>query len=148
NNGFAYGSFKALGPFGMGTAPDPSGFWFFDSLSLADIKQPSNGIMLAERYNGDSRSLGGDGNATNYGSGFTTDAWVGNIDPTTPYLIPNGTRAAAKYPNGPNGAVSAHHSEMANFLFCDGHVKSMKPATTNPDPVNKPTLNMWDVTRN
>ncbi|MBC8136803.1 MAG: hypothetical protein H8F28_13040 [Fibrella sp.] len=36
---------------------------------------------------------------------------------------------------------------MANFAFCDGHVKSMKPAATNPDPVNKPDSNMWDAKR-
>ena len=36
---------------------------------------------------------------------------------------------------------------MANFIFTDGHVKAMKPAATNPDPVNRPLDNMWDATR-
>ena len=145
NNGYAFGSFKALGPFGLG---NPStGFWYIPSLMLADIKQPTGGIMLAEKHNGDSRAVGGDGNASNYSAGFTEAGWVGNIDGTTPSLIPNGTRAAAKYPNGPDGAVSAKHAQMANFLFCDGHAKAMKPASTNPDPVKRPQDNMWDVTR-
>jgi len=147
NNGYAYGKFKATGPFGMGTASSPAGFWFFPSLTLADVKQPASGILLAERHNTDSRNVGGYGDATNFSSGFTEAGWVGNIDGTTPYLIPNGTRATAKYPNGPNGAVSAHHSDLANFLFCDGHAKSMKPASTNPDPTNRPQDNMWNVTR-
>lgn len=61
--------------------------------------------------------------------------------------LPNGTRPPAKYPKGPDGSVCAHHSERANFVFCDGHVKSMKPAATNPDPVSKPDMYMWDVRR-
>lgn len=145
NNGYAFGSFKALGPFGLGN--ETTGFWYIPSLTLADIKQPASGIMLAEKHNGDSRAIGGDGNATNYSAGFTDATWVGNIDGKTPSRIPDGTRAAAKYPNGPNGAVSAKHSEMANFLFCDGHAKAMKPATTNPNPGARPQDNMWNVTR-
>ncbi|MBC8135919.1 MAG: DUF1559 domain-containing protein [Fibrella sp.] len=145
NNGYAFGSFKALGPFGLGN--ESTGFWHIPSLTLADIKQPASGVMLAEKHNGDSRALGGDGNASNYSCGFTEASWVGNIDGTTPSRIPDGTRAAAKYPNGPNGAVSSRHSEMANFLFCDGHAKAMKPASTNPNPGARPQDNMWNVTR-
>ena len=150
NNGYAYGHFEATGPFGMGTN-DSTGFWYFPSLSLGQIPQPASGILLAERHNTDSRALGGYGNATNFGSGFTEASWVGNIDATTPYLIPDGSRSAtAKYPNGQNGAVSAKHQDMANFLFCDGHAKAMKPATTNPQTgtdVQKAAANMWNVTR-
>lgn len=145
NSGYSPDTFKALGPFGLGD--DSQGYWRIRSLTLADIKQPASGIMVAERHNGDSRAVGGDGNASNYSSGFTEQGWVGNIDTKTPYLIPDGTRVAAKYPNGPNGAVSAKHSEMANFLFCDGHAKAMKPATTNPNPTTRPQDNMWNVTR-
>ena len=61
--------------------------------------------------------------------------------------IPDGTRPAAAYPLGPNGAVSAHHNNLATFLFLDGHVKDMRPVATNPDPVNRPQDDMWDGTR-
>ncbi len=29
----------------------------------------------------------------------------------------------------------------------DGHTKAMRPAATDPDPVNRPLDNMWDATR-
>jgi len=34
---------------------------------------------------------------------------------------------------------------MANFAFCDGHVKAMRPAATNPDYNKHPELNLWDA---
>ena len=62
--------------------------------------------------------------------------------------MPDGTRSATiAYPNGPNGAVSAKHVDLANFLFCDGHVKAMKPSATNPDPINRPQDNLWEAKR-
>jgi len=62
--------------------------------------------------------------------------------------IPNGKLPATNpWPTGPDGSVSAHHTEMANFAFCDGHVKTMRPSYTNPDPVKRPKDNMWDATR-
>jgi len=36
----------------------------------------------------------------------------------------------------------------ANFAFCDGHVKAMRPYATNPDPTNRPNDNLWDARRN
>jgi prepilin-type processing-associated H-X9-DG protein len=102
--------------------------------------------MIAEKHNADLRTTGGFGNPTNFHSGFTEAGWVGNID-SVAYLIPNGTRAAAAYPNGPDGAVSARHAGMANFLFCDGHVKTMRPVNTNPDPVHRPQDDLWNATR-
>ena len=64
-----------------------------------------------------------------------------------PSQLPNGTRAPKAWPHGPNGSVSARHGEMANFAFCDGHVKPMRPADTNPDPLNRPERDLWDATR-
>jgi prepilin-type processing-associated H-X9-DG protein len=63
-----------------------------------------------------------------------------------PDLIPNGARNG-NYPLGVNGGVSTKHFDMANFLFADGHVKSMRPAATNPDLDGRPQDNMWDATR-
>ncbi len=67
-----------------------------------------------------------------------------------PGLIPDGTRAVKANPydaTGINGGVMPIHLETANFLFADGHVKSMRPVVTNPDPVKRPQDNMWDALR-
>ena len=138
------GQWIALGPFGMGTG----GFWSYPSLSLAAVGRPADTIMVAERHNGDIRGIGAAGNCTNYHSGFSSLSWGPAIDnPPIPIKIPNGTLPAAAFPNGPDGAVSVKHAGMANFLFCDGHVKAMKPARTNPDPSKQPQDNLWNATR-
>jgi prepilin-type processing-associated H-X9-DG protein len=69
-------------------------------------------------------------------------------------MIPDSTRAAAAYPSGQNGSVSAHHGggKLANFAFTDGHVKAMSPIQTNPQPpkydsLGEPSGNMWDAIR-
>jgi len=53
----------------------------------------------------------------------------------------------AAYPFGQNGAVSAPHFDLTNFLFVDGHVKAMRPIATNPDQTGRPQDNMWDGAR-
>ena len=134
------------GPFGMGSGA-PGDFWVYDSLSLADINRAADSIMIAERHNGDLRTLNAPCNCTNYHSGFNRLSWAPALSGASA-KIPNGTLpTTAAYPNGPNGAVSGRHGEMANFIFTDGHVKAMKPAATNPDPVNRPLDNLWDATR-
>jgi prepilin-type processing-associated H-X9-DG protein len=67
-------------------------------------------------------------------------------------VIPEGKRVAAAYPNGPSGCVPEKHTGMANFTFCDGHSKAMRPAATNPGWMydSDPAMldkNMWDTTR-
>ncbi len=133
----------AYGPFGMGS--NPGDFWNYDSLTLGALTEPSDSIMIAERHNTDAVKAGTE-NAVGFSSSFTETSWVGAID-GVPYLIPDGTRPAAAYPYGPNGAVSATHTEQGNFLFCDGHSKSMRPAATNPDPINQPLKNLWNCIR-
>jgi prepilin-type N-terminal cleavage/methylation domain-containing protein/prepilin-type processing-associated H-X9-DG protein len=139
------GKWIAYGPFGMGSGA-PGDFWVYDSLSGADIKRPADSIMIAERYNADAKKLGSPGNPTNYHSGFSSVTWGAALH-GTPIKLPDGTRAPAPYPNGPNGAVSAQHNDMANFIYCDGHSKAMKPAATNPNPVTRPQDNQWIATR-
>ena len=116
--------------------------------SLASANRPADTIMIGEKHEDDAAK----NPATNYG---VLTVWgPGDIfsnvnwwDKWASGYAPDGTRAAAAYPNGPNGAVSVKHSEMSNFLFTDGHVKTMRPIQTNPDPKNHPELNMWDATR-
>jgi prepilin-type N-terminal cleavage/methylation domain-containing protein/prepilin-type processing-associated H-X9-DG protein len=133
----------AYGPFGMGSVPGD--FWNYDSLTLAALTEPSDSVMLTERHNADEVAAGTE-NTIGYSSSFTETSWVGAID-GVPYLIPDGTRPQAAYPYGPNGAVSATHNEQANFLFCDGHSKSMRPPSTNPDPINRPLDDLWNCIR-
>ncbi|MBC8134425.1 MAG: hypothetical protein H8F28_00885 [Fibrella sp.] len=46
--------------------------------------------------------------------------------------------------------MATKHATLGNFLFVDGHVKSMKPASTNPQKgtqAEKDVANMWDSRR-
>jgi len=131
------------------------------STSEADVNLPAASVMIAEKHCDEAGSVGGysyasvpdgAGNSSNFiGSVFDTN---GNLNAglygfTTPNNIPNGTRSAtAAYPNGRRGAVTARHQNQSNFLFADGHVKSMDPAATNPDPVGQPQNNLWNAVRN
>ena len=116
--------------------------------SLASVGRPSESVMIAEKHQDDVVKAGGDGNVSGWGPGniFVNRNWW---DWDAGGEIPNGdsTSATGTYPKGPNGAVSTKHNEMSNFLFTDGHVKTMRPIQTNPDPKNHPELNMWDATR-
>ena len=117
--------------------------------SLASTNRPADTVMIAEKHEDDATK----NSATNYGvlsvwgpgDVFTNVNWW---DQWASGEIPNGDLANAAYPNGPNGAVSTKHNDMSNFLFVDGHVKTLRPIATNPDPKNHPELNMWDATRN
>ena len=136
NNGF-----RMIGIMATGGYP---GWLSQNSASESSVGRPAETILAAEKYSSESlfwcqvpsafgpnTTIAGD----NYGGGWGD------------HKLPDGSRAPAAYPNGPNGAVSAKHMDMANFLFVDGHVKTLRPTVTNPDPANRPQDNMWDATR-
>jgi prepilin-type N-terminal cleavage/methylation domain-containing protein/prepilin-type processing-associated H-X9-DG protein len=146
--GCSYGANALLGGdngFKIRGAFAPGGDWGHPMVATASLNRPTDTIMLAERHNTDVQSTGNDGNAIQGSAPFIganwMDGWLG------PGEIPDGAVAPATYPNGPNGAVSAKHLETANFLFCDGHVKSMRPVATNPNRYAQPEKNMWDALR-
>jgi len=129
------------------------GFKNGSAATLSTLSVPSDTILLGEEYHSDLQTYNtGDGNWSNYGDGgvFTGMPWI-----WYGAEIPDNTRAAAAYPNGPNGAVSAHHAgdTMTNFAFTDGHVKAMHPSQTNPQPptgydsVGEPVSDLWDAIR-
>lgn len=132
-----------IGPYVPG--PNP---WEIDTVkSIASVGRPADTIMLAEKFNGDAITALSLGVPSYWGVGtaITNQNWN---DKYAPQEIPDGTKSqTATYPLGANGSVSAHHTDMANFLFCDGHAKAMRPYATDPDPTNQPQNNMWDATR-
>jgi prepilin-type N-terminal cleavage/methylation domain-containing protein/prepilin-type processing-associated H-X9-DG protein len=138
------GGFHLLGPMGFAN----NGWWLVGAAnSQAAMSRPADTILVAEKHNDQATST----NAPNT-SNFSPDCVFGGPDVENigwgDQLIPNSTvNQALAYPKGPNGAVSATHSLNADFVFCDGHVKAMRPTATDPDPVNQPQNNMWDGTR-
>lgn len=130
--------------------------WLADNgvQTLATVKYPSDTVLITERAHVYPQVDASGGNTYWWGPAcfLSGQNWwdVVNGTPLAPGEIPDGTRAVRPNifdPQGPNGGVMAIHSKKANFVFTDGHVKSLDPASTNPDPVNKPNQNLWDATR-
>jgi prepilin-type processing-associated H-X9-DG protein len=123
-----------------------------DVVTAAMINRPADTILIAERHNGELQERAPSGAVMKTGNGYVgsapfiganwMDGWFGYGD------IPDGRRSAtAAYPYGREASVSARHSGMANFVFCDGHVKAMKPADTNPNASTNPEKNLWNAAR-
>ena len=153
------GTYKLLGL--MGVVGAGSG-WLHDdtgTMALSRVNYPAATVMVAEKYSSDIPDTGGfcaPGCAVHNSSGFGMDVVFGgdqfdnNFPAGSPWgeqRIPDGTRVGTGYDNDVNGAVSHHHNDRSNFLFTDGHVKTMLPPATNPDPIGRPQDNMWDATR-
>jgi prepilin-type N-terminal cleavage/methylation domain len=141
--------FVLLGVMATGNFP---GWLSGASKSNGEIERPADTILIAEKWNGDSKGWQGGGagyagNSSGFGPNSVFGGPYGDAGGWGDHLIPDGTRTEAAYPNGKNGAVSVHRTEFANFCFVDGHVKAMRPVATNPDPINRPQDNMWDATR-
>jgi prepilin-type N-terminal cleavage/methylation domain-containing protein/prepilin-type processing-associated H-X9-DG protein len=118
------------------------------SMTLSEVNRAAETILITEKHcdevNKGPAWAWAPGNTSNFiGSVFDNDFYFSAAG-----AIPDGTRAASNdYDQGPNGAVTAKHNQQADIVFCDGHVKAMRPAQTNPDPKNHPELNMWDARR-
>ena len=142
-------------------------FWWInnsDGVTLAAVNKPAETVLLSEKAARWKDAGNGSwlGDLLDWGPGglFTGYQWFG----VSPLTIPCGAAPAdsALYCdgrqvvvtsdpvdyNGPNGGVMAIHTGTANFAFCDGHVKAMRPVQTNPDPKSHPEQNMWDALRN
>jgi len=132
----------------MGYGPDP-GLLLTGSSTMADLNKPAEDIMVTETHCDDVLKAGNpDGNTSRWGtcSGIedwpTWSCWT-NSGPVL-QRPPMQSRGGSEDKFGDqviNGTVSHKHSEKrSNFLFADGHVKSMKPYQTWTS-----TVNMWDV---
>jgi len=117
---------------------------------LGKVTLPASSIMVAEKYDADVIAYGDEGNESFAGGGSPISG-VNWWDAFGPGEIPDATRPWTNaYPTGPNGCVSTGHGgkAIANFLFCDGHVKSMHPYDTDPkgEAVGQ-SSNMWNAQR-
>lgn len=135
---------------------DASGRFSFENETPrldGEIQFPSDTIMIAEKHNGDisasdpkyGQGAGVPGVAVSSWFNIFTDYYGGED-------IPNvGHSATAAYPDGINSAVSAAHNGRANFLFADGHVKTLIPTSTvNTSYAIYSTTdagNLWDALR-
>ena len=120
----------ALGPFGLSQAwstdPNPS--------TIAAMTHQSDTVMVTEKFAADT-------NKSNWVMNGL-DGWDGpvvteDIGPDNQYQhIPNGTKhpeaivngVDTLWPVGPFGGVFGPHAGKANFVFLDGHVKTMTPS--------------------
>jgi prepilin-type N-terminal cleavage/methylation domain-containing protein/prepilin-type processing-associated H-X9-DG protein len=141
-----------LGPMGLGDLFSQT-FYGSGSVPTMNESQVTNSaetVLLAEKHSGDivattvsGENQASNSNASSYGAnGMIADA--GNFNSAyAGHRIPNPAYAGTGvWDDGPNGAVSANHLDMANFLFVDGHVKAMKPTATNQG-----SNNMWNALR-
>ncbi len=111
---------------------------------LASVNKPSESIMVTEKAAVYPNAATEDGPLYDFGPGVTLGGYYQSDS------IPDGSRAATANPynpSGPNGGVMAIHFDQANFLFTDGHVKSLRPVATNPNGNTRPLENMWNVKR-
>lgn len=139
--------FELRGPMGIGN----NGWWLWGaSNNSSAMTVPAETILVAEKHSDDMMKLSGGASQGNL-SAFYVNGVIGgqNVDGAwPPQRIPDGTIASTvAYPNGQSGAVSGKYNGVGTFSFIDGHAKALKPATTNPDPINKPDKNLWDGKR-
>lgn len=116
-----------------------------------NVHQPAGVIMLAESRSDDWKKAKSEynwedgANWSNFFGGVLT-GWAYYIDSQLPNGCGNwGIKpGCANFPYGKNGAVSVHGNGQANFVFCDGHSKSMNPLATVPATRNGSTGdNFW-----
>jgi prepilin-type N-terminal cleavage/methylation domain-containing protein/prepilin-type processing-associated H-X9-DG protein len=143
---YSGGGWRVLGLMGMAQPSWMAGV----TQSMAAVNKPAETVMMTERLHV-WNSVGSDpGNVLMWGPGAMVTGvnwwdWAGG-----PSLLPDGSRApvaSISDPTGPNGGILPRHAKKANFLFADGHVKTLDPAQTNPNPATRPQDNMWDATR-
>ena len=105
---------------------------FATGISTATVAEPSNLILL---YEGTQKITATEGGGTNR-NGAPLHRRTSGTSSRVPYTI-----------GFPVGLHSGR--QMSNFLFCDGHVKAMRPGTTWTNVVNAqfPTINndVWTL---
>jgi prepilin-type N-terminal cleavage/methylation domain-containing protein/prepilin-type processing-associated H-X9-DG protein len=120
----------------------------------SEVGQVAATIMFAERYG--SYPIFG---PSNFFTGINWWDWVG-----TGGLVPDGATTGSNYNtprdgtaylvngvvfsrNNKNGGMNADWQGKSNVVWVDGHASSVSPLATNPDSVNQPSKNLWDIAR-
>lgn len=165
-----------LGPMGDASMGSSNVNWGYTnsgggSLNDSQISSPSNGIMFAEVFSSDlHKANGGNPIGGNWNSGAANDSSWGNANVITDQnwldgglYTPWGGQGTAPWNNDggwngggnpmniqPYGSVIPHHvsGTLSNFAFCDGHVKSMKPTSTDVYNTNCTPNACYGVTTN
>lgn len=121
--------------------------------SQAALTQPASTVAITEHHASDIKYSDFSWLGCNTADIWPTSEllWDSNTN-DAPYFniaaaIPNGARPDAAFPRGKAGGASTKHSNLTNFLFGDGHAKTMKPEQTNPNGTTRRQDNMWLATR-
>ncbi|AIE86026.1 prepilin-type N-terminal cleavage/methylation domain-containing protein [Fimbriimonas ginsengisoli] len=140
--------FELRGTMGMISCSGEGWIQQTGAVSSTSVTKPAETILLGERYASDVLKIPNTANWDAPLSNFGPGVFFSGHFYTRANSIPDGTRSkTAAYPDGPAGSVSAKFSGLSNFVYADGHAKSLKPEATNPDPANHPDLNQWDAKR-
>ncbi len=129
-------------------------------LNATQITNPASTIMLASRQTAWLQTFtpddSGNGAYPGVASGFAignTFAWT-NQDTVLMGSVPQagtcvncGAPNAAALLDGKDGGVTPGPGGKGNFAWTDGHAKSMKPSSTNPDETYRKQDNLWDALR-
>jgi prepilin-type processing-associated H-X9-DG protein len=102
---------------------------------MAHVNSPANVIMLSEVFSSDLTAAGQDANSSAGFNNIVTGIpyWVSLSPPNQCGVGNSQDGTCGAYPNGVNGAISAHHNGLANFAFADGHCKALLPTKTVPN---------------
>lgn len=131
-----------------GACGDGSDWFSSHSKSTTQVTKSSETVMYGNKFNSDMIKFGSWGNLTGFfGANFFCLQCNGQWDWGNPVQLPDGRIVGGSYPFAADGSVSVTNAGKANFVFADGHSKSMKPSQTNPDPQARPEANMWDANR-
>ena len=128
--------------------------WFHGgAVALAAVDRPADTILLAEKSSRD--TLASDWANPVVAAVFESDKFLWDSDTgadgyyKSNSFIPNGLRPLSdkydskKQMTGKNGGCATLHSNLANFVFSDGHAKALRPEQTNPQGSKDASKNMW-----
>lgn len=88
--------------------------------SLADIGAPASTFLVVETRNAESNVGGPNGRGTFHPFN----------PPGNPSWMTSAQDFAPQTPSGANVTIAPTHTETWNYLYCDGHVKSLRPEQT------------------
>jgi len=125
----------------------------------SNINKPDQTIMVTNCFSQNAdNSIGLGINSSTFS--LSSDFMGGAGNEPAPDNMGQGYAAGEEYPSGLENTATAGGQAYqgnvsspfvgkttSNFLFVDGHVKSMVPLTTNPQPVTQPAEDLWVCNR-